>query len=117
MGGFSEILRLRRGNVDKGLRVTIHQGKPAALNVDHDAMTAAKGVEDVWNVELDGGDFPRFERLGLLEAFSKFPAENIAAHQLLVAPHREISRIWFWVGKVACVNIDQFDHPIGIGAG
>src|SRR5688572_8975328 len=80
VGGFAKILSLGGGNVDECLWVAVDQGEPGALDVNHHAMTAAKGVENVGNLEFDLRDFAGLKWFGRLEAVSEFAAKNVAAH-------------------------------------
>src|SRR5688572_10677132 len=98
MRGFAEVFRLGSRDIHEGLRVTVHQREPGALHLHHDPMTAAERVEDVGNLEFDFRDFARLKRLRLLEAVAKFSAEDIAPHELLVAAHRDVGRVWIWIG-------------------
>ncbi len=115
--GLLEIFRLGGGYVHEGLRVAVHEGEPGALHVDHHAMTAAKGVAEVGNLELDLRQFSGRERLGFLEAVAELAAKHIAAHELLIAAHRDVGWVRLWVGEVAGVNINELDDPIRVRAG
>src|SRR5262249_11039281 len=57
--GLLKILLVRLVDVAEGLRVAIDQREPRALNLDHDAMPASEGVEDVWHRPIDGCGFAR----------------------------------------------------------
>src|SRR6266516_1029389 len=101
MRGFAKILRLGSGDVYKSLRVAVHQREPGALHLYHHAIAAAECVKHVGQGELDLRHPPRLEWLGLLEAVAKFPTENVAAHQLLIATHSDAGRIGIRVGKIS----------------
>ncbi len=66
LGGLLELLRLGIGNVGEGLRIAIGQREPGALDLDHDAMAAAKGVVEIGHGEIDLGLLAGRQRLGLL---------------------------------------------------
>jgi hypothetical protein len=80
-----EILRVRGWDVHEGLRISIHEREPTALDLDHDAVPATKDVVDVGHREGHGLDPLWHERLGLLEALAELPTERFAADELLVS--------------------------------
>ena len=53
--------------VDEFLGVAVGQGEPGAVDLDHDAVTVAKSVVDVGEVEVDGGRLVGDEGFGLFE--------------------------------------------------
>src|SRR5437763_111576 len=68
---FVKVFGFGGGNIDEALWVAVHQWKPCALDLHHQAMIAAEGVKDVGNRELDFCDFARFERLWFFKAVAE----------------------------------------------
>ena len=66
-GGFLEVSGGGFQDVDEFLGVTVGQGKPGALDLNHDAVAVAEGVVDVGQVEVEGGGLIGHERFGLFE--------------------------------------------------
>ena len=114
--GFAEVLRFGRRYIYERLRVAVNQREPGALHLNHDAMAAAERVKDVGNREFDFSDFAGLEWLWLLEAVAEFATKNVAANELLVTAHGNMSGVWIRVGEVACVNINELDDPISVRA-
>ena len=89
-------------------------GNQRALNLQHDAVSGAEGVRDIGQGEGDPVGPPGFEGHWLFEALAVLAAEGLAAHQLLIAAHRQRGG-----GPRRCaasgIDIDQLDHEIGIG--
>ena len=126
LGGLPELLRLGVGNIGEGLRIAVGERKPRALHLDHDAMAAAEGVEEIGHGEVDFGLLARRQRLGLLPTIAELGAEGFAAQQLLIAAHVQRRRVQnalvaaarvLRVGIVFRINVDQLDVEIGVRAG
>jgi len=46
----------------EGLRIAVDEGEPAGLHLDHDAVAALEGVEDIVDREVHGRRLARGER-------------------------------------------------------
>src|SRR5438132_10934718 len=122
-----EILRLRGRDVHEGLWIAIHQRKPAALYLHHDAVAATKHVIYIGHREVHGFNASRRKRLGLLEALPKLSAKGPPAHELLIPrePHHRRADVrpsprpalGCGIAPVRRIDIDQFHHPVGISPG
>src|SRR5437016_5424099 len=89
-----EVFLLGFVNIDKHLRVSIHQWKPRALHLNHDAMPGAEGMAAIVQSELDGLRLIGHEWSGLFETSAVAAAHDVAAHELLVTAHAHFS-VWF----------------------
>src|SRR5438105_5851054 len=125
--GRLEILRRRGRDVHEGLWIAIHEWKPAALHLHHDAVAATKHVVYIGHREVHGFNAPRRKRLGLLEALPKLSAKGPAADELLIPrePHdrradvrpSRRAAVSGGIAPVRRIDIDQFHHPVGVGPG
>jgi hypothetical protein len=82
--GFFKIAGIASRDIDKGLRVQVHEGEPAALHLYHDAVSFFKSVGDLVEVEGDFRNLSGNERLGLFIAVAEFTAEDIRPDQALI---------------------------------
>ena len=58
------------------------------MNLDHDAVPFAERVRDIRQLEDDVVGLAWLERNGFLKALPEFPAERLAADELLITTHR-----------------------------
>src|SRR5579863_1139689 len=79
LGGFLKIFRLGVGNVGKRLRIAVSERKPRALDLNHDAVTAAECVIQIGHSEVDIGLLAGHKRLRLFPARAEFRAKRLAA--------------------------------------
>src|SRR5262249_28725526 len=107
LGRLPEIGLLRVADVHEGLRIPIHEREPAALH--HYLVARAERVVHVGQPEADGGWTSGLERLGLLEAVAKPPAEHFTPYQLLEVPQSHPCRIRAWIGVIGGVDVNQLD--------
>src|SRR5690348_15197432 len=82
LGGSLEVGRLGVRDVEKLLRIAIHQREPGALDLHHDAVTGAESVQHVGHPELDLLLFAGREGLGVRQAVAELAAEGLAPHEL-----------------------------------
>jgi hypothetical protein len=106
-GCFLKIGFAGRRDIDEGLGVEVDEREPAALQLDHDAMTFFKAVSDLIHIKSDLGGLVGGEGFGLIIAVAEFAAEDFGTDQALVA------RVAAGVGE----DVDELDDQIGIGAG
>ena len=115
--GFLKVLVGAGIDVHHFLGIAVNQRKPAALNLDHDAVAFFEGVGNVVHREFYVGDLARDECFRYLEAVPVTPTHDIAADQHLVTIH-DVGRLLFvgirLVFKIVREYINQFDNKIGI---
>src|SRR5665647_2188055 len=110
MSRFVEIRLAGGGDIHKGLGIAVHQGKPGALHLNHDAVAAAESMQNVRHGKLNLADLARLEGFRFLEAVPELAAENVATHKLLITSHVDMRRVWVRVGKVPGINIDAVSY-------
>src|SRR5207253_3755004 len=88
-----EIRRLRVRNIQKLLRVAIHQRKPRTLDLNHDAMAWPERMQHIRHPILDLLLLARCERLRLRETVAELTAERLAPHKLLISSQVYASRV------------------------
>ena len=71
-------------------------------------------MTDVWNGELHLIWLVWHKRFRLFKTLSKLSTEDIAADQLLIAPHANSSGIVFRIRVVVGIDINQLYHPVRI---
>ena len=81
-GFFTALVYIR-----KGLRIPVDQGKPAALNLDHNLMAHLKRMVHIRKNKLHFCDFTRHKRLRIFEAVPVLSPEDISTYKHLVASH------------------------------
>ena len=79
-------------------------------------MAATEGVVDIGHHPLHLFHLARSEGFGLGKAVAEPAAHGFAAHQLLIAAHVDPGGIRLGIGIIFGIDIDQLDHPVGIGA-
>src|SRR5882757_2259964 len=92
-----EIPRPTGGNINKGLRVHIHQGKPAALHLHHNAVPLFKGMRYLIDVKSNLRHLPRRQRLGLFKTVAELTAEYLCPDQPLIAIRQNIYQLYHQV--------------------
>ena len=113
---FFEIARFGAVDIHELLRIPVDQRKPAALNLNHNAMPFPEGMEDIRHPVFNLCDFSGDKGLRIRKAVSEFPAKQFSSYQLLETAHPNTLRIGFNIGYVVRIHIDQFYNEIGIGA-
>src|SRR5262245_16696476 len=101
-------------DIHKLVRVSINHRKPAALQLDHDSMTLEKRVISISEVELQLDRLVCDHRLRLGVAIAKSGAEDLSCKQHLKVSHLHVAGVGLVVGRVARINVDQFDHIVGV---
>src|SRR5205823_12290630 len=104
-------------NIHEGLWIAIDQRKPRALDLDHHAMAAAKGVIAILHGESYRSWLVGRKRLRLFQAVAEFAAHHVAADELLKTAHVHPGRVRIGIGIIARADIDHFYDPTGTGAG
>lgn len=120
MGGEDEVLFFGLEDVrHEFLRVAIDKGKPAALNMNHDAMSWLEGVQDIAEFKADLGRLVGFHRNRAIESFAEATAKDAGADEFLSSAWVGIGSGAGWesFGRGAGKLIDDFDDPIGVGLG
>src|SRR5450432_171678 len=108
-GGGVEVLGFGCVDVHELLRVAVHEREPGGLDLYHEAVAFAEGMEDVG--QLVGGVF-RLEgrqrgRSGV--AVAEVGAEDFGAYQHLAACEL--------AGSVVGEDVDDLDDEVGVGGG
>ena len=85
MLGFLKRVLIAVVDIGKGLRVSVEQGKPSALDLHHKAVSLFEAMVDIWQREADLCHFARHKGLGDFKAFPVFAAKNIPPDQHLIA--------------------------------
>src|ERR1700759_756898 len=88
-------------NISKLLWVPVRQRKPAALNLDHQAVSLFKCMSYIRQTELNGFYFPRLEGNGCFKTFPVFTPEYFSTYQHLISSHGIYS-----FGFVYSININ-----------
>ena len=97
----------------EGLRIAIDQGEPGALDLDHDLVTSPEGVCHVVEAEVHRSGLVGDEWSGGGKTGPELAPHHIAADELLVSAQARTAGARVVSGE----NVDQLDHPVGIGAG
>ena len=109
LGGFSVVAGFgEKDVVDVGLGVAVVEGKPAGLDLDHDAVSGEEDVVGVGEHEFIserrvGGDGFGFGETGAIAS-----AEDVHGDGELVASEVGLA------GDLIGVEVDEFDDPVGV---
>src|SRR6185503_12444101 len=92
----------------KLLRVSIDNGKPRALHLDHNTVALLKSMIVGGKTYLVVVNRVRDERLGFLESLQIPPTKDVAGNHELVATHR---RVCF---KLIGIDVDHLHDPVAV---
>src|SRR5438552_1327841 len=95
---------------NEGLRVAIIKWKPARLDLHHYPVAREEHVVRRRQDELVAQRLVRRDRFRCFEAFSIPPAEDIHRDAELITSQLRLARDVVWI------DVDQLDHPVGVGA-
>ena len=108
---FAIISRLGPEDVwHKRLRVAVIEREPARLHLHHDAVTRQKDMVRRRQSKAIKQRFVRHDRLWRFQTLPIASAENVGRDHQLKAAHGRLH------SDFVAIDIDQFDHPIGITA-
>src|SRR5690348_7615524 len=85
-----EVSRRAAWYINKSLRVPVHQGKPAALYLDHDPVSLFKSMSDLVEIIGHFRYFPGDQRLRLYETVSELAPEYLGPYQPLIAIRQHV---------------------------
>ncbi len=117
VGLLLEVLLGGLPDVTERLGIPVEQREPGALDVDHDPVALAEGVGDIGELEGDFGHFSGHKGLGFFETIAEFPPDDVPADEPLVVAHPDVQGIVLGVRRVPGVDVDDFDHPVGVCPG
>jgi hypothetical protein len=117
MGSRLKVFLVGFVDVHEGLGVAIHEGEPGVLHLDHHAVAGLEGVGHVGDGEGHARDFARREGFRAFEAIAVAPAQDVAAHQHLVAAHGHLPGVGGVARQLVGKHVDELHHVVGIGAG
>lgn len=87
MISFDEVFFLRFKNIwHKLLRISIDEGKPAGLHLNHHPVASLESMQDIIHTEANASDFTWHKGLWLFPAFAESTPDRLPSDQQLLTP-------------------------------